>query len=81
MLEAGVSTAAAVQLFSTVEHLDWGTELFGPLLLKDEILSQPIRYRDFGVHLPDGPGIGVALDEAKVDFYRRDRARSLHAVS
>lgn len=81
MLEAGVSTAAALQLFSTVEHLDWGTELFGPLLLKDEILAKPIIYRDFDVHLPDGPGIGIALDPSKVDFYRRDRARSLHAVS
>jgi muconate cycloisomerase len=80
MLEAGVSTAAAVQLFSTVEHLDWGTELFGPLLLKDEILSEPIIYRDFGVHLPEGPGIGVSLDADKVDFYRRDRARTLTPV-
>lgn len=81
MLEAGVSTAAAVQLFSTVAHLDWGTELFGPLLLKDEILAQPLIYRDFSVHLPQGPGIGVSLDESKIEFYRRDRARSLHAVS
>lgn len=81
MLEAGVSTAAAIQLFSTVEHLDWGTELFGPLLMKDEILAEPILYRDFQVHLPKGNGIGVALDDSKVEFYRRDRARSLHAVS
>jgi muconate cycloisomerase len=80
MLEAGVSTAAAVQLFSTVEHLDWGTELFGPLLLKDEILAEPIAYRDFSVHLPQGPGIGVALDEDKVAFYRRDRSRGLQPV-
>lgn len=81
MLEAGISTAAAVQLFSTVPHLDWGTELFGPLLLTDEILAEPLSYRDFSVHLPEGPGIGVTLDDSKVDFYRRDRARSLHAAS
>ncbi|WP_299909913.1 muconate/chloromuconate family cycloisomerase [uncultured Paracoccus sp.] len=81
MLEAGISTAAAVQLFSTVPHLDWGTELFGPLLLTDEILAEPLTYRDFSVLLPEGSGIGVALDDSKVDFYRRDRARSLHAVS
>ena len=81
MLEAGISTAAAVQLFATVPQLDWGTELFGPLLLTDEILAEPLIYRDFSVLLPEGPGIGVALDDSKVDFYRRDRARSLHAVS
>lgn len=77
MLEAGVSTAAALQLFSTVETLQWGTELFGPLLLKDEILAEPIRYADFCVHLPQGPGIGVALDPDKVRFYRRDRGTTL----
>lgn len=81
MLEAGVSTAAALQLFSTVGRLDWGTELFGPLLLKDEILAEPIRYHDFSAHLPEGPGIGVTLDPEKVDYYRRGRARTLHAVS
>lgn len=81
MLEAGVSTAAALQLFSTVARLDWGTELFGPLLLKDEILAEPIRYHDFSAHLPEGPGIGVTLDPEKVDYYRRGRARTLHAVS
>lgn len=81
MLEAGVSTAAALQLFSTVARLDWGTELFGPLLLKDEILAEPIRYHDFSAHLPEGPGIGVTLDPERVDYYRRGRARTLHAVS
>ncbi|TPE48954.1 muconate/chloromuconate family cycloisomerase [Amaricoccus solimangrovi] len=80
MLEAGVSTAAALQLFATVAHLDWGTELFGPLLMTDEILAEPIIYRDFSVHLPEGPGIGVELDEDKVAFHRRDRARTLQAV-
>ena len=80
MLEAGVSTAAALQLFSTVAHLDWGTELFGPLLMKDEILAEPIAYRDFSVHLPEGPGIGAVLDADKVAFYARDRARSLRAA-
>lgn len=81
MLESGVSTAAALQLFSTVARLDWGTELFGPLLMKDEILAEPIRYHDFSAHLPEGPGIGVTLDPEKVEHYRRGRARTLHAVS
>lgn len=74
MLEAGIGTAAALQLFSTVERLDWGSELFGPLLFKDEILTTPIAYHDFDVHLPEGPGIGVELDHDKVAFYSRDGA-------
>jgi len=81
MLEAGISTAAALQLFATVGTLDWGCELFGPLLMKAEILAEPLDYRDFCIHLPQGPGIGVTLDESRVDFHRRDRSRSLHALA
>jgi len=81
MLETAVGTAAALQLFSTVEHLAWGTEFFGPLLLTDDILTTPLTYRDFRVAVPQGAGLGITLDPAKIDFYRRDKARSLHAVA
>ncbi|WP_353475807.1 muconate/chloromuconate family cycloisomerase (plasmid) [Salipiger sp. H15] len=81
MLETGLGTAAALQLFSTVETLKWGTELFGPLLLKDEILAEPVGYSDFCVEIPQGPGLGIALDESKIEFYRRDRLRRVHALS
>jgi muconate cycloisomerase len=77
MLETGLSTAAALQLFATVEQLDWGTELFGPLLLTADILAEPMVYRDFHVEVPTGPGIGATLDPDKIDFYRRDRSRSV----
>jgi muconate cycloisomerase len=80
MLETGLSTAAALQLFATVERLDWGTELFGPLLLTADILAQPIIYRDFHVEVPQGPGIGAELDPDKIEFYRRDRIRSVAAA-
>lgn len=80
MLETGLSTAAALQLFSTVETLHWGTELFGPLLLTDEIMTDPIVYRDFCVEVPQGVGIGAQLDPEKVDFYRRDGSRRMKAV-
>ena len=73
MLESGVATAAALQLFCTVPDWTWGCELFGPLLFTDEILTRPLEVRDFRILLPEGPGIGVSLDEDKVAFYRRGR--------
>jgi muconate cycloisomerase len=81
MLETGLSTAAALQLFSTVEDLAWGTELFGPLLLTEDILADPIVYRDFCVEIPKGVGIGATLDPDKVDFFRRDGGRTMKAVA
>jgi muconate cycloisomerase len=76
MLESGIGTVAALQLFSTLPDMAWGTELFGPLLLKDEILTEPLIYREFSVVVPTGPGLGVVPDPAKVEFYRRDRTSS-----
>lgn len=73
MLEGGVGTAAAAQLCAALPALAWGTELFGPLLLVEEILATPLTYRDFALVVPATPGIGVALDMDRVDFFRRDR--------
>ena len=81
MLETGLGTAAALQLFATVETLQWGTEFFGPLLLTDEILANPIVYRDFSVEIPRGPGIGATLDPDKISFFRRDGGRTMTAVA
>ena len=82
MLEGGVGTIASAHVFATVPELAWGTELFGPLLQTEEILAEPLAYRDFSLALPSGPGLGVTLDEDKLAFFRRDRtAPILHAVN
>lgn len=73
MLEGAVGTIAAAQIFSTFPTLAWGTELFGPLLLTEEILCTPLEYKDFCLSLPVGPGLGIALDEDRLNFLRRDR--------
>lgn len=81
MLEGAVGTIASAQLFSTIAKLEWGTELFGPLLLTEEILEEPLDYSEFSLGVPTGPGLGIALDEARIARFRRDRAeRSVHLV-
>lgn len=81
MLETGLGTAAALQLFATVETLHWGTEFFGPLLLTDEILANPIVYSDFCVEIPGGNGIGATLDPDKIAFFRRDGGQGIRSVA
>ena len=72
MLEGAFSTVASAHVFSTFTKLQWGTELFGPLLLTEEILTQPLDYSDFHLTVPDAPGLGITLDEDRVRFFRRD---------
>jgi len=71
MLEGSVGTIASAHLFSTFENLAYGTELFGPLLLTEEILKTPLQYQNFELHLPQGAGLGIQLDEDKIDNLRR----------
>jgi len=71
MLEGGVGTAASAQLFSTFHELSAGTELFGPLLLTEEVLRTPLVYQDFMLQVPAGPGLGVEVDLEKLHRLRR----------
>lgn len=73
MLEGSVGSIASAHGFSALPQLAWGTELFGPLLLKDDIVTVRPQYRDFDLQLPEGPGLGLQIDEDKLAFYRRDK--------
>jgi len=82
MLEGGVGTAASAHLFSTFPRLEWGTELFGPLLLTEEILEEPLQYGEFSLKVPTGPGLGISIDEDRLNRFRRDRGeRSFHVLA
>ena len=71
MLEGPVGTIASAHAFSTFESLAYGTELFGPLLLTEEILKTPLQYRNFELAVPQQAGLGIELDEDKLDNLRR----------
>ncbi|MFD1788504.1 muconate/chloromuconate family cycloisomerase [Sphingomonas floccifaciens] len=73
MLEGGIGTIASAQLFAGFPGLDFGTELFGPLLLTEELLKEPLRYEGGYLVLPTGPGLGVEPSERAVAALRRDR--------
>ncbi len=46
------------------------------MLLTEEILEQPLVYREFHLEIPSTPGLGLALDEDRVNAFRRDRTRT-----
>jgi len=77
MLEGAVSTVASAHLFASFANLQWGTELFGPLLITEQILTQPLDYSDFALTVPKGPGLGIELDEEMVKRFTRDGLRKI----
>jgi muconate cycloisomerase len=74
MLETSIGTAAYLHTFVAIGAIRMGCELFGPLLLKDDLVTQPLQYRAGAIHLHEGDGFGVEIDPDKLAHYRRDRA-------
>ncbi len=71
LLESSVGAAAHLQVFATLRELAWGCEHFGPQILTGDLVTEPLRFEDFHVLLPTGPGIGVTLDDAALRRYAR----------
>jgi muconate cycloisomerase len=72
LLESSVGAAAHLQAFAGLRELAWGCEHFGPQILTDDLVTEPLHFADFHIHLPSGPGIGVTLDQDKLRRYARN---------
>jgi muconate cycloisomerase len=69
-VELGPGTAAMVHLALATANVSVSSDLVGPGLLVDDICRQPFRYRDGGLVPFDRPGLGVDLDEAKMNAWQ-----------
>lgn len=71
LLESSIGAAAHLHLFASLDNLQWHCEHFGPQMLVDEIVAEPLVYENCAVLLPPGPGCGIRIDEDKMRHYRR----------
>jgi muconate cycloisomerase len=67
--ESSLASAAAIHLACAVPSVDWGVSLTHFYLAQD-LVRLPLPLRDGEVTLPDGPGLGVEIDEAAVEKFR-----------
>ena len=73
MIETSLGTAAYLQVALAAAPVTWGCELFGPLLLKGDVVRRPVQYADGAILALDGPGLGVEIDEALLKEWSRPR--------
>lgn len=71
-IETSLGTAASLHLACVAPAMTWGSELFGPLLMTDDVVASGLRYADGELHLPDGPGLGVEIDQAAIARLKRN---------
>ena len=70
-LQVSPGNEAHLHAFAGLRELEWGCEHFGPQILTDDLVTEPLRFEEFHVHLPPGPGLGVTLDRDKLRRYAR----------
>jgi muconate cycloisomerase len=67
--ESSISSAAALHLACAVPKADWGVSLTH-FYLAEDIVRRALPLKDGLVRLPEGPGLGVEVDEAAVERFR-----------
>ena len=72
-IETGVGTAAALQFAASAPNLYPGVELVGSGAFTEDILTEPLTMDQGVVTLPEKPGIGVDVDEGRLNHYSRPR--------
>ncbi|PWA08032.1 muconate cycloisomerase [Pueribacillus theae] len=77
MIESSLGTAACASVYATIPELEFGTEIFGPMLFKDSITVNDLQFENFEIIIPDGPGFGMEIDLDKVKHYARGYSYNL----
>lgn len=66
----GIASAAQVHLGAArAARLGHAMELFGHVMLEDDLVVDGLDYSGGNVRVPDGPGLGVTLDVDALDRY------------
>ena len=66
----GIGSAAQIHLGAArAAVLGHAMELFGHVMMEDDLIVDPLDYSGGSVQVPDGPGFGVVLDEDAVERY------------
>ena len=65
----GVNTVAEIMFAATSEDVLPGLECVGPLKTVDDIVHNKLDISSGSLALPNGPGLGVVLDDEKIQKY------------
>jgi L-alanine-DL-glutamate epimerase-like enolase superfamily enzyme len=72
-LELGIGSAAMVHLALAARGVAaerFACDIIGPLFYEDDILAEPLRLESGEARATYKPGLGIELDDAKVEQYR-----------
>ena len=68
------STMAEIMLAATSRNVVPGLECVGPMKVVDTVATTKLDISMGSIPLPSGPGLGITLDDAKLEQYRLEEA-------
>lgn len=66
-VELGVGTAAQVHLGVSSPGITYPSDLIGPAMYREDVITQAFEYQAGALLPPSGPGLGVELDLAQLE--------------
>ncbi|MBD3230552.1 MAG: hypothetical protein GF329_20400 [Candidatus Lokiarchaeota archaeon] len=67
----GIANAMQIHLTAAkFNYVGYATELFGHVMMEDDLIKSPIVFEKGSAEVPTGPGWGVELDEKALEKYR-----------
>ncbi len=67
--ESSIGAAALAHVGAAIARLDWGVSVTHRYLA-DDLVIEPLEIRNGEVEVPTGPGLGVEIDERRIERYR-----------
>jgi muconate cycloisomerase len=67
--ELNLGTAAVAHLGAAARVLDYPCDNTGPRLYTDDVVQAPVRYQAGYLHVPEGAGLGLEIDEARLEAH------------
>jgi muconate cycloisomerase len=71
MPELGIGTAAQIHLGLAMRNLKLDSDCCGSKYHEEDLLRVPLRIEGGYAYPPPGPGLGIEVDEAVVERWRR----------
>ncbi len=72
MPELGIGTAAQAHLAFAMRNIGYASDVNGFVYHSDDIINETLHIEGGYLYPPSGPGLGVSLDEEKLQRYRID---------
>ncbi len=69
-VDLGIAEASYAHVCAASKAITLTSDICGETLRVDDLITEPLEIRDGHVRVPEGPGLGVTLDEAAVERYR-----------